>query len=151
MIRVESDGHAPLEISIEMSPAGPVLRVCAAAVEMQAERVAVDCKEFALRAQNLIDMRSGGDMISLADGRHDVSAKRVSVEATVGSVALKANDDVQLLGEQVLLNCERPTSMPPWLPKVERRASDPNPVPLSAASGDASLLGDLAEEERKHP
>ncbi len=149
VIRVEAAGRQPLEISIEMTAAGPLLKACAAAVEMQAEQIALGCKQFSVHAQDRIDIRSGGDIVTQAGGRHEVNAEQLSMEAKLGSVSIRANDDVQLLGEQLLLNCERPAPLPAWLPRVQAQAPLGKAVPLSGVSGDASLLHDLDHAERR--
>ena len=78
----------------------------------------------------------------VAGGTLRAEGRRVDVEATHGMVKLTANDDVQLLGENVLLNCEPTVPAPAWsLPAPQK----PQPsVPVAASSGDAELLAAMA-------
>lgn len=47
----------------------------------------------------------------------------MALEARVGSVVARANDDVQLLGENVLLNCDRTAPVPDWVTAPARAAA----------------------------
>ena len=149
LVRIEAAGRQDLELSIEMGPAGPVIRARAAVLDVQAETIAVGCRQFSVDASESLQLRSGGDLIAQAAGQHQTTAHEVGVTATHGSVRLRANDDVQLLGEQLLLNCERPAPLPAWLPRLEGGPAVSAMVPLAAASGDASLLRDLEPPARE--
>jgi hypothetical protein len=145
MIRVEAQGQQAVELSIEITDKGPVLKARAQTVELHADRFAVDCREFSVHAQERLGLTSDGDMVSLIAGKQETVANQISMQATHGSVVVRANDDVQLLGEQLLLNCERQAPLPRWLPRVQAEAPQTHTLPLSAASGDASLLFDLVQ------
>lgn len=147
VVRVEAEGRQPLELSIEMGATGPVLKLRTQAIELRADDVAIGCRNFSVRADERMTLTSGGDLINTAAGTHGITAARMALEATAGSVVVRANDDVQLLGEQLLLNCERQPSLPSWLPRVAATSPLAPTLPLSAVSGDASLLDDLRRTE----
>lgn len=143
ILRIESPGRQGLELSIELTETGPVVRARVAALEVQADRIALGCREFSVQAETKLELSSGGDLVQNASGQHKTVAGQVTVAATEGSVRVRANDDVQLLGEQLLLNCERTAVLPSWMPRLESGPAAGAVLPLAAASGDASLLRDL--------
>jgi hypothetical protein len=120
-----------LEISITLTANGPIVRARAAALEIESDSdLVARCERFRVEARESVDIVSGGTV--RAQGR------RIDVEATHGSARVRANDDVQLLGENVLLNCDRPAPVPPWALPVA-----PLPAPTVTAqevSGDEELL-----------
>lgn len=78
-------------LEVELTPAGPVLRFHAAQVEL-------DCKgSLKVRCESF-DIRTSGDIVQQAGGE-------ISLEAQRGNVDVRANDDVNLNGERVRLNC----------------------------------------------
>jgi hypothetical protein len=135
---VRSTTEPTLEITVSMTKDGPVVRARAAALEIESDGdLIARCDRFRVEARDSIDLRAGGTL--RAEGR------RVALEATHGSIKAHANDDVQLLGENVLLNCERSPPVPKWaLPTPLLPAPT---VPAQESSGDAAL----AEHLRKLP
>jgi len=117
---VSAGGEVRLEILL--TPEGAVLRLAGPRVSIEAPgTLSVRCESFEVDAQR-ISLGASGDF-ALAAGRglalhagHDAafSAQAVTVEARRGELALRANDDVALNGERVLLNC-------PTDEEVERR------------------------------
>jgi hypothetical protein len=64
----------------------------------------------------------------------------IALTARAGDVALRANDDVRVHGEQILLNCDRDAPVPAWVPRP------PAPtMPPTAEDGDPDVLRDLAK------
>ena len=129
-------GGAALEIEIRLTPAGPVVRARAAAIEIESEGdLVARCNRFGVEARESIDLVSAGPL--RAEGRE------VAVRAARGSAVVEASDDVQLLGEQVLLNCDRPAPIPAWVapaPAPERT------VARQDECGDGDLLSPLRSE-----
>jgi hypothetical protein len=127
-----------LEIVISLEDSGPILRAKAAAVEIETEAdLTARCERFRVEARQSVELVSGGDL--------KAQARRIGIEATHGSARLQANDDVQLLGENVLLNCERSLPSPPaW---ALHAPVPPAPV-LAAAetSGEPAVLDDLEKD-----
>lgn len=78
-------------LEVELTPAGPVLRFHAAQVEL-------DCRgSLKLRCESF-DVRATGEIVQQAGGG-------ILLEAQRGDVDVRANDDVNLNGERVRLNC----------------------------------------------
>lgn len=126
-----SKGYA-VDVEVEFGTVGPVVRIQAPRVEIQSEEWNVSCNRFEVQAKESIDMSTTGSA--------NVSAARVSVNASPGAIRLRANDDVQLLGEQILLNCDRTPPMPPWVPQPR---TQPASLPPSRLSGDDAVLSEM--------
>jgi hypothetical protein len=133
----DASGRGELTIEIRIDPErGPVLRVSAASIELDAAHdVVARCRRFEVVATESVSLRSEGDVGVHAQGRVDVSA-------ATGDVKIQANDDVQLLGEHVLLNCDPTPPMPGWVTGA-LAAEAPGALPRSDATGDAALLAML--------
>ena len=93
--------HGPAgEVLLEvvLTPAGPVLRFHAAQVQL-------DCKgSFKVRCESF-DVQTTGDIVQQAGGTLRAESNEMSLEARRGNVDVRANDDVNLNGERVRLNC----------------------------------------------
>jgi hypothetical protein len=137
-LRLMGTGPRPdLELEIVLGAAGPLVRVRANAVELDAEEsVAVQCRNFSVRASESMSLSAAGAL--------SIDAAAVHVDAHRGGAVIRANDDVQLLGEQILLNCERPPALPPWVQEGEA----PRLLPLSDASGDQELVQRLQSRSK---
>lgn len=73
-----------LELTIELGPDGPRLRVRAVNLELEAAKaIRMKCETFALEAD-----------------------RDASIRAPHGAIALVANDDVDVKGERILLNAD---------------------------------------------
>jgi len=130
------EGGATLEISIVITAGGPAIRAHAASLEIESDTdLVARCQRFRVEASQSVDLVTGGTL--RAEGR------RLELEATHGSARIHANDDVQLLGENVLLNCDpAPVAMPAWA--VPSRGLPTPTVPVEPVySGDASLADEL--------
>jgi hypothetical protein len=115
------------------------LRARAASLEVESDdELVARCRTFRVEARDDIQLSAGGTL--------QAAGRRVDVEATHGSARVRANDDVQLLGENVLLNCEGPNpEVPSW---VAASPTPPTPsVPAATASGDADLLSTIVDEQ----
>lgn len=136
-LRVTAGGADRLVIDIVMGPDGPTLRVRAAAITLEADGdIAARCRSFSVEAREAVAIEAGGALT--------VRGASVSVEAVSGAARVRANDDVQLLGEQVLLNCDRQPPMPSWVQTV----AAPALLPAAAASGDEALVDALRTRGR---
>ncbi|HXJ18759.1 MAG TPA: hypothetical protein VMT03_00895 [Polyangia bacterium] len=147
-LRIRAEGDRQLQIEVRFEASGPVLRVEAPQLQVETPRaVSFACETFNVEASRGIDLRSGGDITQTAAGNARVDAQRVDVEASPGAIRLKANDEVQLLGEMILLNSDDPrlaAPMPEW-------ASGPRVAPEVAAaptSGDPDLVAELLSRAR---
>lgn len=85
-------------LEVVLTPAGPVLRFHAA--QMQ-----IDCQgSFHVRCENF-EVETTGDIVQQAGGTLRAESNEMSLEARRGNVDVRANDDVNLNGERVRLNC----------------------------------------------
>lgn len=103
-----------VELEVRMTEHGPVLRFRAADVELESTgEVRVDCERFHVRAEKEIFEETGGHLRQRiagnasvwVRGQHSTKAGEARLEAKRGSVQIEANDDVQLLGERIKMNC----------------------------------------------
>lgn len=141
LVRVTAGDQRALEFEIVFTPDGPVVRARAAALELDAAGpLTARCEDFRVEAR--------GDLSLSAGGRVRVEGRAVDVVAQRGNVTLKANDDVQCLGEQVLLNCDRTPPVPAWVPAVAWPAPPTPTVDRVGESGDVALFDAL---ERARP
>jgi hypothetical protein len=133
--------HAELALEIRVEASGPVVSLRGASIEVRdSKRIALSCDEFVVQARDRIALETEGTLTQRSGGDTRILARDVAVEASPGAVRLKANDDVQLLGELVLLNCDRQPPIPAWVPVPAPPAP---PLPLEPASGDRPLIDEL--------
>lgn len=100
---VAADGSQPIEI--EITPAGPILRLrsglavsIAGPVSLSAESLTIQTKkQLSLISEGTLDVQAAGDMTTIADAQ--------TISARLGDVRVEANDDVVLRGERVKMNC----------------------------------------------
>ncbi len=93
------DERGDVLLQVTLTPAGPLLRFQAAAVEMDCKgSFKVRCEDFEVQAAGRIVQEAGGDLVQIAGGDASLEARR-------GDARVKANDDVKLNGERVRLNC----------------------------------------------
>jgi len=132
---------AGLEIEIGWSPQGPVARVRAARIDFETTAdVSLRCNSFQVEAARGISLRAQGDLTA--------SGAAVAVEAREGRVVARANDDVQLLGEQILLNCDRTPEVPDWV-KLAPGLMMNELVAIADSSGDEELIATVRGEQGK--
>lgn len=143
LVSVRGEGSHRVQIEVRFEAGSPVVRVQADALEVESPgAVSLSCETFRIDAKRRIDLRSGGDIVQTAGGNARLDAQQVEVEAMPGAIRLRANDEVQALGEMILLNCEHPrteTPMPRWVagPRVLPE------VQAEPTSGDAAVIAEL--------
>jgi len=143
-LRSSRPGEA-LELEIRFEPSGPVVRVKAAELEITASRrIVARCDEFAVEARESIRLESAGTISQRAAGEAAIAAGNLAVDTSPGAIRLHANDDVQLLGELILLNCDRTPPMPAWIPPGRGQIAA---LPPALATGDAEVLAEMRGEE----
>ena len=134
-------GPGAVEIELGWSDAGPVVRVRAARIDVDTTAdINVRCKSFQVQASEGIHLRAGGVLES--------SAEAVELEARTGRIVARANDDVQLLGEEVLLNCDRTPPIPAWAAQAPGLMMG-ELLDISDASGDPELVAAVRDEPSK--
>lgn len=100
------------ELAITFTPAGPVLRLSAAALELSCSGdLRLDCENLALSARSSMVISAGNlteriaeTQTSVVGGRSQLEAHAVGIRARLGDVVLDANDYVRATGEKILLN-----------------------------------------------
>lgn len=123
-----------LDLEVEFTLNGPAIKLRAASVQFQtAGAFAIECQDFRVRAQQSIELQTRGNMSCEAEGYASTRARGMAMVATHGSILAKANDDVQLLGETILLNTEHPKPRPVWAPEVYRAAATLKPETQAGA------------------
>src|SRR5262249_47563506 len=101
---VSPDGVVSL--SIVLTPAGPVLHFGGAGLAIQTDgQLAGSAGRIVLHGRDGVAVRTGGDLAIQADGDLHAAARIQTLTATRGNVNVRANDDVRLDGERVLVNC----------------------------------------------
>jgi hypothetical protein len=115
---VGSDGR--VQLSITLTADGPVLRLEGTGLKIQtAGTLALDAEQIALHGRRGVAISSGGDASITVAGDLEARARIHNIVAELGNVNVRANDDVKLNGERVMMNCEYPdgTSQPHALPR----------------------------------
>jgi hypothetical protein len=102
-------------MEIAITPRGPIVRARATALVLDsAEEIVAHCERFLVEARSSITLRAE-EIRQEASGLMHAAGSEVELKATDGSLRASANDDVQLLGEQILLNCDREPPVPQWI------------------------------------
>lgn len=125
-LRLAHPEQGLVAVEITITAQGPVIRASAAVLEIDsAKSVTVRCEDFTVEAKRGIDLRAP-EITQEATGTIRAEGHAVEIEARAEDVRIQANDDVKVLGERVLLNCERDEAPPRWVqstPFVEARLS----------------------------
>ncbi len=130
-----------IELELCFTAAGPVVRTRAAALELDATaEIVARCQRFAVEATGDIDLSAGGELKLRSQDAATLESRSFTVDASPGAIRLRANDDVQLMGELILLNCERLPPMPPWTPEPRQQLAS---LPPNAVSGDPAIIAEL--------
>jgi hypothetical protein len=77
-----------VELRVRLTDQGPVLTLSGARIELDADTIALRCRELEIDAQQ----------------KARIEAASVDVEAKLGGITLRANDDVEVEGERIWLN-----------------------------------------------
>lgn len=102
------DPAGRLTLSLLMTPEGPVLRLAGVGLRIDVEgnlSFAADQVKFTGRER--VEIASGGDFRVDAVGRSYQNARSHEMTSDLGDIRLKANDDVLLNGERVMVNCDK--------------------------------------------
>jgi hypothetical protein len=68
-------------------------------------KLTLDGDKVTIRGREELRLESGGEAHITVTGDLHSEARIQTIRATLGNVNLKANDDVKLRGERILLNC----------------------------------------------
>jgi hypothetical protein len=114
MIRACPDGSHVLTLigpsglqalTIELTSQGPRLRMEAGLSLAFSGELIIDAKRVAIHGREGLALTSGADATVAAKGDLTTSARVQTISAELGDVRVKANDDVRLNGERILMNC----------------------------------------------
>jgi hypothetical protein len=92
-------------LSIEVTPAGPLLRFDGGLLLEATGGLAVCAQQVAIHGREGVAISSGGDARIDVAGDLETQARIQNITAVLGNVNVKANDDVKLNGERVMVNC----------------------------------------------
>ena len=103
IIRVEAAGT--VLVSMRITDQGAEL-LFEDGLQMRSQgKLTLDGDQVTIRAREELHLESGGEASITATGDLHTEARIQNIRATLGNVNLKANDDVKLRGERILLNC----------------------------------------------
>ncbi len=143
LLRLQNAERGAVNVEIVLTPEGPVIRASVRALEISAETdVLVSCDRFLVEARESFGVRAA-EISHEARGAFRATAAEIALTARAGDVAIRANDDVSVHGEQILLNCDRDPPIPAWLPLPPAVEIT---LPASSEHGDPGVLRDLAED-----
>lgn len=109
------DGQQNLQLTIRINDAGLELDVNARKLNIHAgQELNLSADKINIDAASQLNLRSAGNMVQQVEkdfltetgGVNKNIAKVQKLTASLGDVELKANDNIKLDGERVLLNCE---------------------------------------------
>jgi hypothetical protein len=104
ILRVEGPDGAVL-LEVELGPAGPVLRLGTPGLTLRTDGdLAIEAERLSLRGRSGVEIESGAGAALRADGDLETSGRVQKIRARLGNVEVRANDDVKLNGERILLN-----------------------------------------------
>jgi len=104
-----------LEVSVVMTPEGPRLRIRALDIDLDAARslrmrcqtLAIDVEQDAgVNVGGHFTEKVGGNVLRHAEGQTTLHGADVAICAPRGQVSVRANDDLDLKGERILLNAD---------------------------------------------
>lgn len=115
-------------VAVRLTDQGPVFSLSGASLEVTA------AKSLSLAAESI--KIAATKHLSLEAGElHRVKARDIEIEAAPGAVSIRANDDVDIVGERVRLNSDDPPMPQSWDEFRARRAPEGHPfsedMPLS--------------------
>lgn len=118
-------------LSIRMTAEGPVLAVAGVSLEIAAARtLSLSCETLRVQAAGDAAIEVGGSLREAVRGSAvreagkaaRLTAREVKVEASPGGVEIRANDDVDIVGERVRLNSDDPPMPLSWEEHRTRQA-----------------------------
>ncbi|HVT09341.1 MAG TPA: hypothetical protein VHO67_17900 [Polyangia bacterium] len=146
VFRLSNPQQYAVDVEIVLTADGPVVRAAAAALEItSASEIVARCDRFTVDAQQSFSVRAA-EIDQEARGAVRTTGAEVAVTARSGDVAIRANDDVSVNGEQVLLNCDRDQPVPSWVLPPPPPATT---LPARLQDGDVDLLRQLDDGGRE--
>jgi hypothetical protein len=101
-------------LSLSIGENGTELKLSCPTIHLSTENMIIDAKNIDFRATDQLNLDSGGDlnltcggnMNNRIAGAFKQRAEEIQIVSDLGDLELKANDNIKLNGEQVLLNCD---------------------------------------------
>lgn len=101
---ISADGV--LQLSIEMTPNGANIQLSGRQIQIAAkEKLELKSPHIHIQASETLALESEQDITQNAKRDFFSKARIQNIEADLGNVNIKANDDVRVDGERVKLNC----------------------------------------------
>jgi hypothetical protein len=95
-----------LSLTIEVSKEGPILKFDTPGLVIEtAGQLAINADRVSIHGREKLNLSCDGDASLKVAGDLETSARIQTIRAELGNVNVKANDDVCLKGERILLNC----------------------------------------------
>lgn len=131
---IGQDGTVCLRMTLGKE--GPVVEMRTRSFKLAAtEELRLDCDRMEINANRQVSIRSAsleqsisGDIRMQAGGLIHSEAYAQRIEARLGDIELRANDDVALDGEQIRLNSPRPAEAPVTWPLLSQGSGTPPAV-----------------------
>ena len=99
------DARGGIPLRVELGANGPVLHLGSGLTIAVAGELSFDAQRVAIHGREGIHLHSEGDTLIESEGDLVTRAREQLVEARLGDVRVKANDDVKVVGERIRLNC----------------------------------------------
>ena len=93
-----------ITFSLRITPDGPVLRFEQGLTIEASGELELAGRRVAIRGEDAVSIECGGDAAIEVAGDLSTSARIQNIKARLGNVNVKANDDVKVVGERILLN-----------------------------------------------
>lgn len=95
-----------MSITIEVTKEGPILRFDTPGLVIETTgQLGINAERISIHARRELDLSCDGNASVKIAGNLETSARIQTIRAELGNVDVKANDDVRLVGEHILLNC----------------------------------------------
>ncbi|WP_437690664.1 hypothetical protein [Sorangium sp. So ce176] len=140
-----------LLVSIRLTDEGPVLSLSGASLEIAAAKtLSLSCDTLRIQAAQDAAVEVGGSLhervrgsvVREAGRSARTTAREVMLEASPGGVEIRANDDVDIVGERVRLNSEDPPMPLSWEEFRARQALAGGPgQPSALVAGEEAAPG----------
>lgn len=98
-------GSGQIVFSVHVTESGPVLRFDRGLAIEARGTLELAGRRVAIRGEDGVSIESGADAAIEVAGDLTSNARIQNIRARLGNVNLKANDDVKVVGERILLNC----------------------------------------------
>lgn len=141
-------------LTMRLTEAGPVLSLTGVSLEIAATKtLSLRAETLQLTATGDLTMESGGALIQRSagpalreiGGLDRTTAAEMEVEVHPGGISLRANDDVDVIGERVRLNSEDPPMPQSWEEHRSRHA-----IPIESLMDPSQERTERDQDSPKH-